>query len=69
MSKRPIGRPPIADVPSTVRVEFRVTPAQHLELRRVAMNNRSGMAGIIREAVNEFVADYGGQRPFIRRKL
>jgi hypothetical protein len=66
--KRPSGRPPIADVPSTARIEFRVTPAQRLELRRVASDNRTGVAGIIREAVNEYVADYGEKRPFIRHK-
>lgn len=67
MSK-PTGRPPIADVPATARIEFRVTPAQRLELRRVASDNRTGVAGIIREAVNEYVADYGDRRPFVRRK-
>ena len=67
-TKRPTGRPPIADVPSTARVEIRMTPAQRLELRRVASDNGTGVAGIIREAVNEFVADYGERPPFIRRK-
>jgi hypothetical protein len=68
MSKRPTGRPPIADAPSTARIEFRVTPAQRLELRRVATDSRTGVAGLIREAVNEFVSDYGEKRPFVRHK-
>lgn len=68
-TKRPPGRPPIADVPSTARIELRMTPAQRLELRRVASDHRTGMAGILREAVNEFVADYGERRLFNRRKL
>jgi hypothetical protein len=69
MSKRPPGRPPIADVPSTARIEVRVTPAQRLEVRRVASENGTGIAGIIREAINEYVADYTERRPFVRRKL
>jgi hypothetical protein len=68
MSKRSRGRPPIADVPSTARIELRVTPAQQLELRRVASENRTGVAGILREAVNEYVADYHERRVFVRHK-
>jgi hypothetical protein len=68
MSKRPPGRPLIADVPSTARIELRVTPAQRIELRRVANENQTGVAGLLREAVNEFVADYHERQLFIRRK-
>lgn len=68
MSKR-TGRPPLADVPANTRISLRVTAAQRLELRRVASDNRTGMAGIIREAVNEFVNDYGERRTFVRPKL
>ena len=67
MSKR-TGRPPIDDVPATARLYVRVTPAQRLELRRVASDNRTGMSGIIREAVNEFVNDYGDRPTFRRTK-
>jgi hypothetical protein len=68
MSKRPTGRPPLYDVPASARIYVNVTPAQRLELRRVASDNRTGVAGIIREAVNEYVADYGERKPFTRRK-
>jgi hypothetical protein len=68
MSKRSSGRKPLHDVPSTARIEVRVTPAQRLELQRVASDNRTGMSGLIREAVNEYVADYGDRRPFVRKK-
>jgi hypothetical protein len=68
MAKRPRGRPPIADVPSTARIELRVTPAQRLELRRVAGENQTGVAGMLREAVNEYVADYHERRIFNRQK-
>jgi hypothetical protein len=67
MSKR-TGRPPLYDVPASTRISVKVTPAQRLELRRVASDNRTGMAGIIREAVNEFVSDYGERRTFGRPK-
>lgn len=67
MSKPP-GRPPQHDVPASARIWVRVTPAQRLELRRVASDNRTGVSGIIREAVNEYVSDYGGRRPFVRTK-
>jgi hypothetical protein len=60
MSKRSRGRPPIA--------ELRVTPAQRLELRRVAGENGTGVAGMLREAVNEYVADYHERRIFNRQK-
>jgi hypothetical protein len=67
-AKRPTGRPPLYDVPASDRIYVNVTPAQRLELRRIATDNRTGMAGIIREAVNEYVADYGERQPFTRRK-
>jgi hypothetical protein len=67
MRKR-TGRPPLYDVPATQRITVNVTPAQRLELRRVASDNRTGMAGIIREAVNEYVADYSERTPFRGRK-
>ena len=69
MTKRTDGRPPLNDVAGDRRgFRLRVTPAQRLELRRVASDNGTGMSGIIREAVNEFVNDYGDRRPFVRTK-
>jgi hypothetical protein len=68
MSKRPPGRKSIADAPATVRISVAVTPAQRLELRRVASDNGTGMSGIIREAVNAFTADYGERKPFRSEK-
>jgi hypothetical protein len=66
-SKR--GRKPIGEGPATERIQLRVTPAQRLELRRVASANRTGVAGILREAVNELVNDSGGRRLFVRPKF
>jgi hypothetical protein len=52
----------------TARIYVRVTPAQRLDLQRVASDNRTGMSGIIRDAVSEFVSDYDERRPFRRTK-
>jgi RNase P/RNase MRP subunit POP5 len=49
-------------------VSFALTPAQRLELKRVATANGTGVSGVIREAVNEFVSDYGERRPFSNTK-
>jgi hypothetical protein len=68
-TKRPPGRPRLFDEPASASISVKVTPAQRLELRRVASDNGTGMAGIIREAVNEYVADYGDRRPFRSAKL
>lgn len=64
--RRKRGRPAAAD-PLTAKIELRVTPAQRLELRRVASDHRTGVAGIVREAINEFVGDYNERRPFTRK--
>jgi hypothetical protein len=50
------------------RISVSVTAAQRLELRRIASDNHTGVAGIIREAVNEYAADYGERQPFRRPK-
>ena len=67
-TKRPTGRPSLYDTPASARISVAVTPAQRLELRRVASQTRGGVSGIIREAVNEFVSDYGERRPFRSKK-
>lgn len=67
MSRRR-GRRPIADEAASAQVQLRVTPGQRLELRRVANENRTDVAGLLREAVNEYVADYGERRVFRRTK-
>jgi hypothetical protein len=68
MSKQPTGRPPLFDVPATARVTFALTPTQRVELQRVASDHQVGVSEIIREAVNEFVSDYGGPQPFHKKK-
>jgi len=68
-AKRTPGRPPLYEDAATDRIWVRVTPAQRLELQRVASENRTGVSGIIREAVNEYVSDYGDRRTFVRTKV
>lgn len=60
------GRPRVHDEPTSV-VGVRVTPAQRLELRRVAAENGTGVSGVIREAVEEYVSDYRETGVFRRR--
>jgi hypothetical protein len=64
MSKRPTGRPTLNDVPATSSIRVRCTPAQHLELRRVADENGQRLSTVVREAVDEFVGDYREGRVF-----
>jgi hypothetical protein len=61
------GRPKLHEEPATSAIHVRVTPAQRLELRRVAEENSASVSGIIRESVNEFVADYRERRRPFRR--
>jgi predicted transcriptional regulator len=55
-------------VPASTSITVRCTSAQRLELQRVAHDTRRDMAGIIREAINVFVNDYGGHQVFPRRR-
>jgi hypothetical protein len=61
---RRLGRPRLFDDRATTRISLAVTPAQRLELQRVATENRTQVSAVIRDAVNEFVADYGERQPF-----
>ena len=62
------GRRPTFDEPATAHLNIRVTPGQRLELRRVAAENGMRVSAVVRDAVNEFVADYReGGRVFRRR--
>jgi hypothetical protein len=66
MGKRPPGRPRLADELATSSIHVRCTPAQRLELRRVADENGRRVSAVIREAVDEFVGDYRDRRVFRR---
>ena len=63
------GRPWLHAEPASTQIHLRVTPAQRLELRRVADENGQRLSSIIREAVDEFVGDYRDGRVFRRHKM
>jgi len=56
----------MGDAPATERIEIRVTPAQRLELRRVADANGLRLSTMVREAVNVYAADSGERLPLPR---
>lgn len=66
MADKRRGRKPIAEEPAREIVRVRVTSAQRLDLKRVADDNGTGISGVIREAVNEYVSDYREHRLFRR---
>ena len=53
-----MARPPQGDAARTEAIRVRVSPAERRDLERVAQQNHTDVAGAIREAVNEYVADY-----------
>lgn len=58
------GRPTRSDVASTNRIEFVVTESERAALKRIAIEEGKPLATVIREAVNERVADYGERKIF-----
>jgi hypothetical protein len=64
--KHKTGRPRLADVQASHSIHVRCTPAQRLELRRMADENGQRVSAVIREAVDEFVGDYRERRVFRR---
>lgn len=57
------GRPPrIEERPSDCRREFRLTAEEDVALEQVARENGVTVTHVIREAVNEYVADYSEEK-------
>jgi len=52
--------------PARIRIPIYLTADQRDALRRVAADNRRPMTTVIREAVNEYVGDYGERAVFLR---
>lgn len=50
-------KPQRGDVAS-VTIQIRLTPNERADLEQVAKDNHTSLTDIIRESVNEFVADY-----------
>ena len=49
------GRPPIYGTIASERIVVRITPTQRFELKRVARAHGIGVAGVIRELIDERV--------------
>jgi len=67
MSTNKRGRPPIAEAAMNSPVRVRLTPALRLELRRIADESGGGVAGVIREAIAEYVEEEEERRGRARR--
>lgn len=52
-----MSRPTRADAPATDTIRVRVTPDEKRDLQQVARQNGTDLSGVIRDAVNEYVAD------------
>ncbi len=53
--------------PAVVVIRVRVTRGEQVELEQVARDNRTTVSGLIREAVDEYAADYRESRPVFNR--
>jgi uncharacterized protein (DUF1778 family) len=51
--------------PSTVRIEVHISAEERDALRQVAAETGRPMTAIVREAVNVFTSDYGGDAVFL----
>lgn len=59
-----MARPRFYEERASQYVKVRVTPSQKAALREVASENRANVARVVRDAVNEYVADYRERRVF-----
>lgn len=53
-----MARPARFGSAATETIRVRVTPQQKHDLERIARENHTDLSGVIREAVNEYVADF-----------
>jgi hypothetical protein len=60
-----MAKPTLYGEPASAAIRVRVTPTQRRDLERVARANHTDLAGVIREAVNEYATDCGARRPFV----
>ena len=64
-TRRRRGRPPrVNGEGSCVRVLLRLAPSEHARLRVVARAQGQPISEVLRDAVNEYVADYGERAVF-----
>ena len=62
------GRPPLFGEPARCSIRVRVTEEQRRDLTRIARTNRTDITGVIRDAVNEYVADFRDRLCFVGQK-
>ena len=60
-----MARPSLFGEAATEMIRVRVTRSQRRDLEQVARENRADLSGVIRDAVNTYVADYR-ERPVFR---
>lgn len=65
---RKTGRPRIYDDAASLRITFSVTPAQRIELKRVAADNHISVSAVIRDAATSYCAEYREQYPHGRKR-
>jgi predicted transcriptional regulator len=61
-----MARPCQFDEPASGAIRVRVTPEQRRALEQVARENNTDVSGAIRQAVNDYVADYRDAHPVFR---
>jgi hypothetical protein len=63
------GRPTRAGVRANRRLQFRMTDQERQALKQVASELGQDVAAVMRDAVNEYVADYSERRIFRSRTV
>jgi len=63
-AKRTGRRPRVPGHASCVRLSVRLTPDERRDLESVARDNQTSLTDVLREAVNEYVADYRDRAVF-----
>lgn len=61
-----MSRPTRTDAAATETITVRVTPAERRDLEDVALHNGTDLVGVIRDAVNTYVADFREDQPAFR---
>ena len=61
---KPPGRPPIYDTPASARISLAVTPPS-VSPSGASHDSQTTISTLLREAVNEWVSDYGDRGVFV----
>lgn len=59
-----MARPLRSGEPSNLRLRVRITASERRALTEVARENRANVSRVVRDAVNEYVADYRDRQVF-----